>query len=288
MKSVPPPPPWPARRPAAGPAAAPRRRRGAWSGTWVPPRGSTDWPTVVGHVVGPLGAVPVAVLVLAARIGVPVGSRRLRLTHRCESVTVRPRGGTSPRSAGSVAGKSSRVCAPRVSARAWAARTMAVATSARLRTSHHSMASCSPAAEPTRPRAPAAWRRDRRRGGRPAPRSSPSGGGPATRPAVAPRSGSSDASGLDWAPASGAARPGITPGRRCRARERMAPVRLRPVLAPLDGLDARGGRRPCPRAGSCEASRLAPWTPVQVTSPAPQSPGSDEAPSRSVTMPPHV
>ena len=41
-----------------------------------------------------------------------------------------------------------------------------------------------------------------------------------------------------------------------------------------------------PSSSELEASRLAPWTPVQATSPAAHSPGRAVAPDRSVTTPP--
>ena len=60
--------------------------------------------------------------------------------------------------------------------------------------------------------------------------------------------------------------------------------------------ESRGGhyrsdfpaRRPKTRPSSSEllARRLAPWTPVQATSPAANSPGTDVRPSRSVSTPP--
>ena len=43
-----------------------------------------------------------------------------------------------------------------------------------------------------------------------------------------------------------------------------------------------------PSSSEFDASRLAPCTPVQATSPAAQSPGRAVAPSRSVTTPPIV
>ena len=106
-------------------------------GTCGADEGVDGLPAVVGHVVGPLRAVPVAVLVLAAGIGVPGGRGRLGLGHRSEayrrSGPVADEPGPQRRIA--CRGKSSRVWAPRVLLPDGAARTMVAATSARLRTS---------------------------------------------------------------------------------------------------------------------------------------------------------
>ena len=47
------------------------------------------------------------------------------------------------------------------------------------------------------------------------------------------------------------------------------------------------GPNTMPSSSEFDASRLAPWTPLQAASPATHSPGSEVAPSRSATMPPH-
>ena len=67
----------------------------------------------------------------------------------------------------------------------------------------------------------------------------------------------------------------------------MAPVAAGPSW-PRSMASTTRGPKTMPSSSELEARRLAPWTPVQVTSPAPQRPARDEAPSRSVTMPPHV
>ncbi len=46
------------------------------------------------------------------------------------------------------------------------------------------------------------------------------------------------------------------------------------------------GANTIPSSSEFDASRLAPITPLHATSPATQSPGSDDAPARSATTPP--
>ena len=87
----------------------------------------------------------------------------------------------------------------------------------------------------------------------------------------------------------GNARPPMTPtrhGRSPRSTARMAPVGVGPVDAAVDGLDHPRARRPCRRAASSTPAGWRPCTPLQAASPAAHSPGSDVAPSRSVTTPP--
>ena len=61
-----------------------------------------------------------------------------------------------------------------------------------------------------------------------------------------------------------------------------------PPAPPRPAATASTTRAPktIPSSNEFEARRLAPWTPVQATSPAAQSPGRVVAPSRSVSTPP--
>ena len=66
---------------------------------------------------------------------------------------------------------------------------------------------------------------------------------------------------------------------------RSAPVGDGPSLPPTIASTTRGANT-MPSSSELDASRLAPCTPVQATSPQAHSPGRAEAPSRSVTIPP--
>ena len=67
---------------------------------------------------------------------------------------------------------------------------------------------------------------------------------------------------------------------------RMAPVGSAASL-PFSMASTTRGANTMPSSSEFDARRLAPCTPLHAASPAAHSPGSDEAPSRSVTTPPH-
>jgi hypothetical protein len=67
----------------------------------------------------------------------------------------------------------------------------------------------------------------------------------------------------------------------------MAPVGSGPSL-PRSTASTTRGPKTMPSSSELDASRLAPWTPLQPASPATHRPGSEEAPSRSARMPPQV
>ncbi len=82
-------------------------------------------------------------------------------------------------------------------------------------------------------------------------------------------------------------RPLITPaGTSPPTTARMAPEGSGPST-PRSMASITLGPNTIPSSSEFEARRLAPWTPVQLTSPAAQSPGRLVAPWRSVTTPPH-
>ncbi len=87
------------------------------------------------------------------------------------------------------------------------------------------------------------------------------------------------------APLHGAATAGSTRSPVPSRRAAITPVASGPS-APAWMASARRAPNTMPSSSELEASRLAPWTPVQATSPAAHSPGSAVAPDRSVTTPP--
>ena len=97
------------------------------------------------------------------------------------------------------------------------------------------------------------------------------------------------------APPSGAPAGDVGPGRgepaappaRCRPSRIGAstPVAVGPS-PPARIVSASRAPKTMPSSNELEASRLAPWTPVQATSPAAHRPGSAVAPHRSVSTPP--
>ncbi len=66
----------------------------------------------------------------------------------------------------------------------------------------------------------------------------------------------------------------------------MAPVAVGPSV-PWEMASTTRSPNTIPSRRELDASRLAPCTPEQLVSPAAHRPGSDEAPARSVTIPPH-
>ena len=79
----------------------------------------------------------------------------------------------------------------------------------------------------------------------------------------------------------------MPPGSSTPSTARIAPVGSAPTT-PCSMASTARGPNTMPSSSEFEARRLAPCTPVSAASPAAHSPSSDDAPSRSVTMPPHV
>ena len=80
-------------------------------------------------------------------------------------------------------------------------------------------------------------------------------------------------------------RPSPWPGSSASSTARMAPVAAADVR-PASMASTTRAPNTMPSSSELDASRLAPCTPEQATSPAAHSPASDVAPSRSVTTPP--
>src|SRR5581483_9630924 len=217
----------------------------------------------VRDVLGPLGAVVPAQLEPSIRVGVPVGCVAAGVAH--DRTLEQGYSTIRTRNDASASGKSMRVCAPRLSSRAVAAATSACATVARLRSS----------SSPSWARRATLAARASDSAERSTPASRVIDSCSCSRVTTGPSSHRTAKSSL---------RPAMPPSRWCTAR--IAPVGVGP-RTPRSMASTTRGAKTMPSSRELDASRLAPCTPLHAVSPAAHSPGSDDAPSMSTTMPPH-
>ena len=248
-------------------------------GTWHWPRRRVDRLLAVRRdVLGPLGAVPVAQLVAADRVGVPVRRGRrsaaapiaggVRSLARCQRQITKRSAQVVRAARGSRCG-CGRPGSPRGPARR---RTSARPTVARLRSSH---AGGLVALDLGRRRRPLA-----RRSSDSAERSTPAW----ASSCAAARRGSVEPSGRRWPGQRERSATDVTAAQR---RDRIAPVGRGPST-PRSIASTTRGPNTMPSSSELDASRLAPCTPLQPPRPPPTARAATTAPSRSATTPPQL